>query len=219
MKCFIRSVLVLASIFMAAGLLVGASLLADYKADFSKSLDKGWSFVREDKADWRLKDGKLQLLAQPSNIWGKRNNKTENFLLRALPGPAATVEVTVDFNPKKEYEQAGLMIYLDDDNYIKFDRELYGGQSCTLVLESKAKPKVVKKIPFREGPLRLRLEIAAGKVKAMVKAPGGKEWTTHGETTLPGSHDKVKVGMFALLGDKKNPRWATFSDFVLTGGK
>ena len=198
---------------------MAADLLAAYKADFSKSLDKGWSFVREDKADWRLKDGKLQLLAQPSNIWGKRNNKPENFLLRALPGPESTVEVTVDFNPKKEYEQAGLMIYIDDDNYIKFDSEIYGGQSCTLVLESMAKPKVVKKIPFREGPLRRRLEIAAGKVKAMVKAPGGKEWTTHGETTLPGSHDKAKVGLFALLGDKKKPRWASFSDFVLTSGK
>ncbi len=106
------------------------ALAADYKADFSKALDKGWSFVREDKAEWRLKDGNLQLLAQPSNIWGKRNNKTENFLLRALPGPKSTVEVTVHFNPRKEYEQAGLMLYLDDDNYIKFDRELYGGQSA-----------------------------------------------------------------------------------------
>ena len=191
------------------------ALAADYKADFSKALDKGWSFVREDKAEWRLKDGNLQLLAQPSNIWGKRNNKTENFLLRALPGPKSTVEVTVHFNPRKEYEQAGLMLYLDDDNYIKFDRELYGGQSCTLVLESKAKPKVVKKIPLREGPLRLRLEIANGKVKAMVKAPEGKEWTNHGKTTLPGSSEDVKVGLFALQGDARNPRWATFSDFVL----
>ena len=51
-------------------------LAADYEADFSKALDKGWSFVREDKAEWRLKDGNLQLLAQPTNIWGKRNNKT-----------------------------------------------------------------------------------------------------------------------------------------------
>ena len=194
-------------------------LAADYEADFSKALDKGWNFVREDKADWRLKDGNLQLLAQPSNIWGKKNDKTENFLLRALPGPRFTVEVTVDFIPRKEYEQAGLMLYVDDDNYIKFDRELYGGQSCTLVLESKAKPKVVKKIPFREGKLRLRLEIADGKVKAMVKAPDSKEWTTHGETTLPGSSDKVKVGLFALLGDAKAPRWATFSDFVLTSKK
>ncbi len=201
------------------GSLVGAGPASDYKADFSKALDKGWSFVREDKADWRLKDGKLQLLAQPSNIWGKKNNKTENFLLRALPGPKAAVEVTVDFNPRKEYEQAGLMIYLDDDNYIKFDRELYGGQSCTLVLESKAKPKVVKKIPFREGPLRLRLEISDGKVKAMVKAPGGKEWTAHGETTLPGDSEEVKVGLFALLGDAKKPRWATFSDFELSETK
>ena len=194
-------------------------LAADYEADFSKALDKGWNFVREDKADWRLKDGNLQLLAQPSNIWGKKNDKTENFLLRALPGPRFTVEVTVDFNPRKEYEQAGLMLYVDDDNYIKFDRELYGGQSCTLVLESKAKPKVIKKIPFREGKLRLRLEIADGKVKAMVKAPDSKEWTTHGETTLPGSSDKVKVGLFALLGDAKAPRWATFSDFVLATKK
>ncbi|MBL06082.1 MAG: hypothetical protein CMJ99_10665 [Planctomycetes bacterium] len=111
------------------------------------------------------------------------------------------------------------MLYLDDDNYIKFDRELYGGQSCTLVLESKAKPKVVKKIPFREGPLRLRLEITDGKVKAMVKAPGGKDWTAHGDTTLPGGSDQVKVGLFALLGDAKKPRWASFSDFVLTTGK
>ncbi|MCH2584571.1 MAG: DUF1349 domain-containing protein [Planctomycetes bacterium] len=189
MKCVTRTVVVLIGILGGCGLLVGAGFAVDYKGDFSKALDKGWSFVREDKADWRLKDGKLQLLAQPSNIWGKKNNKTENFLLRALPGPKAAVEVTVDFNPRKEYEQAGLMIYLDDDNYIKFDRELYGGQSCTLVLESKAKPKVVKKIPFREGPLRLRLEISDGKVKAIVKAPGGKEWTAHGETTLPGGSE------------------------------
>ena len=191
----------------------------DYKADFSKALDDGWSFVREDKAEWRLKDGNLELLAQPTNIWGKANNKTENFLLRALPGATSSVEVTVDFNPRKEYEQAGLMLYVDDDNYSKFDRELYSGQSCTLVLESGAKPKVVKKIPFPEGPLRLRLEIADGKVKAMVKAPGGKDWTAHGETTLPGSVDKVKVGFFALQGDAKAPRWAKFKDFVLTSGK
>ena len=141
MKRIVLPVMVLIGTLVGGGLLVGAGRAVDYRADFSKALDKGWSFVREDKADWRLKDGKLQLLAQPSNIWGKKNNKTENFLLRALPGPKAAVEVTVDFNPRKEYEQAGLMIYLDDDNYIKFDRELYGGQSCTLVLESKAKPK------------------------------------------------------------------------------
>ena len=219
MKRSVRSVLVLNAMILAGGLLIGASLVADYKADFTKALDKGWSFVREDKADWRLKEGNLQLLAQPTNIWGKSNNKTENFLLRALPGPKFTVEVTLHFNPRKEYEQAGLMLYRDDDNYIKFDRELYGGQSCTLVLESKARPKVVKKIPFREGPLRLRLEISDGKVKAMVKAPDGKEWTAHGETTLPGSSEEVKVGLFALQGDAKKPRWATFSDFVLATGK
>jgi cytochrome c len=191
-------------------------LAAVYKADFSKELDKGWSFVREDKKDWRLKDGKLQMLAQPSNIWGKSNNKTENFLLRDLPGPKCTVEVIVDFDPKKLYEQAGLMLYVDDDNYIKFDRELLKKPSCTLVLERNAKPKAVKMIPLDPGPLHLRLEITDGKVKAMVKSPDAKEWTQHGETVLPGPVDKMKVGLFTIMGDAKAPRWATFSEFVLT---
>jgi regulation of enolase protein 1 (concanavalin A-like superfamily) len=191
---------------------------AEYVADFAKPLDDGWSFVREDKTEWRLKDGNLELLAQPTNIWAQQNDGTENFLLRALPAGPSTVEVTLDFDPRKEYEQAGLMIYLDDDNYIKFDRELYDGPSCTLVLESDAKPDVVKKIPFREGPLRLRLEIADGTVKGMVKAPGDKDWTPHGETTLPGSANPLRVGLFALLGDATAPRWARFKDFAITSG-
>ena len=203
-------------VVVVLGFSVLYGLAADYKADFSSKLDEGWSFVREDNSQWRLKDGAVEMLAQPSNIWGRKNNKTKNFLLRPFPGKSFSVEVTVEFNPKKEYEQAGLMIYLDDDNYIKFDRELFAGQSCTLVLESGAKPKVVKKIAFREGPLRLRLEISGDKVKAMVKAPESKEWTEHGETRLPGVVDKLKVGLFALLGDAKAPRWARFKDFVIS---
>ena len=56
------------------GFSVLPGLAADYKADFSSGLDDGWSFVREDKSQWRLKDGAVELLAQPSNIWG-RNKK------------------------------------------------------------------------------------------------------------------------------------------------
>ena len=189
----------------------------DYEADFSEKLDEEWSFVREDKADWRLRAGALQLLAQPSNIWGEQNQKTENFLLRLIPGTVFAVEVTVDFTPKKQYEQAGILLYADDDNYIKFDREMVNGrQSCTLVLESKAKPRGIKMVPFRKGPLRLRLQIADGKVTAMVKAPGEKAWTSHGQTTLPGSADKLRVGLFALNGQAGEPRWAIFKDFSLT---
>ncbi len=191
----------------------------DYKADFGAALDDGWSFVREDKEDWRLVDGRLELLSQPSNIWGSANQGTQNILLRALPGAKSSVEVILDFTPVKEYEQAGLILYVDDDNYIKFDRELYGGQSCTLVLESAAQPKIVKKIPFPAGPMLLRLDIADGKVTAMVKAPDAKDWTAHGETTLPGKVDTVKVGLFALNGDPKAPLWAKFSEFIVRSEK
>ena len=196
--------------------LSGPRNAADYKADFSNKLDDGWIFVRQDKSQWRLRDGAVELLAQPSNIWARQNNDTKNLLLRPLPGDHFAVEVTVDFTPRKEYEQAGLIIYLDDDNYLKFDRELFAGQSCTLVLESGAKPKVVKKIPFREGRLRLRLAIAEGRVRAFVKTPEETQWTAHGETQLPGLVDKLKLGLFALGGDANAPRWARFTDFSMS---
>ena len=78
------------------GFSVFPGLAADYKADFSSKLDDGWSFVREDKSQWRLKDGAVELLAQPSNIWGRKNNKTKNFLLRPFPGKSFSVQVTVE---------------------------------------------------------------------------------------------------------------------------
>ncbi len=188
----------------------------DYQADFKNGLDEGWSFVREDKKEWRVTDGQVELLAQPANIWGKANNGTKNLLLRILPAVNASVEVVVDFNPRKKYEQAGLMLYVDDDNYIKLDRELIDGQSCVMILENWAKPKLVKRIPFREGPMHLRLEIVGGKVKAMVKAPDAVDWIAHGETTLPGKPDAVRAGVFALNGDANAPRWAKFSQFKLS---
>ena len=195
------------------------TLAEDYKADFKETLDNGWSFVREDNKEWRLADGQVELLAQPSNIWGTANNGTKNLLLRPLPTGKSSVEVVVDFTPLKKYEQAGLMLYVDDDNYIKLDRELINGQSCTMILESAAKPKLVKMIPFREGPMHLRLEISGNQVKAMVKAPDADDWNAHGETTLPGDPNAVKVGLFALNGDPKAPRWAKFKNFKLSAGE
>ena len=188
----------------------------DYEANFKEMLDEGWSFVREDKKEWRLTEGRVELLAQPENIWGKANNGTKNLLLRALPGANSSVEVVVDFNPRKKYEQAGLMLYVDDDNYIKLDRELINGQSCVMILEAGARPKLVKRIPFREGPIHLRIEFVGGNVKAWFKAPDEEAWIEHGETTLPGKADAVKVGLFALNGDSNAPRWAKFSQFRLS---
>ena len=191
-------------------------LAEDYEANFKEMLDVGWSFVREDKKEWRLAEGQVELLAQPANIWGKANNGTKNLLLRALPSANSSVEVVVDFNPRKKYEQAGLMLYVDDDNYIKLNRELINGQFCVMILEDGASPKLVKRIPFREGPIHLRLDIVGGKVNAWVKAPDEDAWIEHGETTLPGKPDAVKVGIFALNGDTNAPRWAKFSRFKLS---
>ena len=204
---------------LLTALMVSPALAGDeFKADFKNELGEGWTFVREDSADWRFKDRALELLAQPSNIWEKANLNTENFLLRPIPRGPFAVEVTVDFKPTRVYEQAGLMIYVDDDNYLKFDREnIEGNQNCTLVWEINAKVGGGKTIPFREGPLRLRLEVSSeGQVTAKVKSPGEDSWTMNGSTTLPGPPDKVQVGLFALNGDPEAPRWAWFKDFSIS---
>lgn len=196
-----------------------STMAEDYKANFGEPLDDGWSFVREDKKEWRLADGHLELLAQPSNIWGTRNRGTKNLLLRALPGKNSSVEVVVDFVPGKKYEQAGLILYVDDDNYVKLNRELLDGQFCVMILESEAKPVSVKRMPFRKGPVHLRLDIAGDKVTASIKAPDSAKWIEHGNATLPGKIDTKRIGLFSLMGDATTPRWAKFSQFKLSAGK
>jgi hypothetical protein len=87
---------------------------------FVDKLADGWSWVREDPKGWRLDKSTLEIRTSTGGLWAKENNGG-NMSLRGLPevreGKLA-VEVLVEIEPTNMYENAGLIWYYDDDNYI-----------------------------------------------------------------------------------------------------
>src|SRR6058998_2885161 len=109
-----------------------ATLRADqvlFQDDFKGALGEGWSWVREHRAAWRVKDGALQIRIEPGNMWGPANNAS-NVLVRPAPdiaGGQLEVSVSVEHRPTEQYEQADLVWYYDDSHMVKLGEELVDG--------------------------------------------------------------------------------------------
>src|SRR5688572_7437901 len=81
-----------------------------------------WAWVREDRENSRVEGGKLQIRALRGTLWKGQPNDAKNLLVRPWPAEAGedgVVSVTVRFSPERGGEQAGVMFYLGDDDYIK----------------------------------------------------------------------------------------------------
>jgi glucose/arabinose dehydrogenase/PKD repeat protein len=78
-----------------------------------------WTTVIRENQGLRIEDGHLVIPASSTDIYGTNNTDTPNIVLQDLPdGPfVATAKLTMQ--PYRAYQQAGLIIYGDDDNYAK----------------------------------------------------------------------------------------------------
>ncbi|MEV0214185.1 hypothetical protein [Micromonospora sp. NPDC050695] len=98
---------------------VGAPLPA-YSDEFRDGLDDGWQWVREDPAA-TVADGALRWPVQAADLTGTGN--TAGVLLRDAPRGDYVAETTVTLDLGEEtvrnYQQAGLVAYVDDDRFAR----------------------------------------------------------------------------------------------------
>ncbi len=91
--------------------------------EFNGSLGTGWSWVREPgSGTYGIDDGTLRFDTQAADLYVDSNNAS--VLTRALPTGNWVVETKVKLNVPAEgccfnYVQAGLVVYGDDDNFVK----------------------------------------------------------------------------------------------------
>ena len=94
-----------------------------YEDFSSESLGDEWSWVREAPDRWSLdsKPGHLTINAQTGDLAGRTTNNAQNILLRDISGYSWVAETKVSFSKilSSNFEQAGIIAYLDDDNYVK----------------------------------------------------------------------------------------------------
>lgn len=93
----------------------GGGILDDFEGS---SLSDDWNVVRSD-GNLRVEDSHLVLPVTATDIYGTDSNSTPNLVMRPLPDGTTTVTTVVDLAAYEAYEQAGLLLYQDDDNYVK----------------------------------------------------------------------------------------------------
>lgn len=190
-----------------------------FEERFGGNLAAGWSWVREDKQDWKLGDSALQIRATPGNLWEK-DNTARNLLLREVPKDlkAFVAEVTVAHTPVSFGEQAGLLWYRDDDNYVKLVKEFYDGKTWVVLAAERDGKADYREADCRAEWVTLRLTVAPDKVSAEFRPVGGTAWKPAGELPFAGKHN-TRVGLTAHHAPAGSQRWAHFRDFRVTRGR
>lgn len=121
---------------------------ADFRIrdDFEGELALAWQPVRPDPTHVSLDkhSGKLTIRTQRGTIHGNEKSdalsqgtQAKNLYLIANPAPKGGDFVLttrlVSFHPTTSWQQAGLMVYNDDDNYLKCDLEYSRGVASNMV--------------------------------------------------------------------------------------
>ena len=80
-------------------------------------------------------DGKLTLPAAHGDFFAAAPNNNPNILLQPAPAGPWTMTTRLTFDPNENYEQAGLLVYGDDANYVKADYVYAGGRGLEFLRE------------------------------------------------------------------------------------
>ncbi len=171
-------VLTLAVVWASAAPAAITSFVFDYP-DRASLLADGWSFIAHwDSAfypfvtyrDTEMTNGAVvsydqvehpgivRIPVDSGDLWSSYNN-SRNTLFRTLPDNWISVRLAFAFWPTQDVQQASLMIYEDDDNYLSIAHAHSGGyERVAMVREFAGEPNILNTAPITTTNLFLRLD-------------------------------------------------------------
>jgi YVTN family beta-propeller protein len=98
--------------------------------NFDGALAPDWSWVDEDPSHWNLTEmpGMLRIVTQGESLY--RAGKPRNLLLRDAPATDFEILTKVTFDPQANFQQAAILIYQDDGNFVLLNRGFCSVGSC-----------------------------------------------------------------------------------------
>ncbi|WP_345458255.1 ThuA domain-containing protein [Nocardioides marinquilinus] len=78
-----------------------------------------WDSVVRSDGTMTVSDSQLHIPLTGTDIYGSGGTPVPNIVLQHLPGGAFEVTTKVTLPADRQYQQAGLIVYGDDDNYVK----------------------------------------------------------------------------------------------------
>ena len=183
-----------------------------------------WSeIVRDNPGQRRVADGALHIdTGNGTDMYGGNTN-AENLVLQPAPEGAweAITQVDMPFTGK-DYEQAGLMVYADDDNFVKLSYiKVPGTRNMEFMLNDEGEPVdggAADRTPNFDAsfPTEVYLRVRSdGTNLTAAYSLNGTDWNEFGrERALAALGPDVSVGLAAFNGDGSGNE-ASFESFSL----
>ncbi|TDO48659.1 glucose/arabinose dehydrogenase [Kribbella sp. VKM Ac-2527] len=182
-----------------------------------------WSaIVRPDPAAYRVTGGVAEIDTGKGDIYAGGNTNPKNLLLQPAPDGDWTIETKVDGSSFDEaYQQAGLLVYADDANYVKLDYLTTNAAGSpvarALELRSEVNDAVVQPAPNAPTPTGgvwyLRLA-KSGSTFTGSYSSDGVTWTALPAVTNP-ALASARFGIYAFGADQVASKTAKFEYFKL----
>jgi cytochrome c len=158
------------------------------------------SIVRHDPAGYTVGDGKLTLPAAHGDFFAAGANNNPNIVLQPAPSGPWTMTTRMTFNPNENYEQAGLLVYGDDANYVKADLVHSGGRAVEFLREVADVASGFGGTVALPGdfPTTVELRVVSdGTTLTASYRPVGGQWAPFGEPAPLSGVPNPKVGVYA----------------------
>ena len=192
---------------------------------FDGTMQAGWGWVGDTDGGWRLENGQLHILTQPGGIH-LDDAGVKNLLVRDVPASEDRLCIDVDLRnrPESLYENAGIMLYLDNDNYVRVNKESFLGRRDPPVIL-----QVVSEIDGqshddhynvsyeRDAPVSLRMRIDAEIVTSFYRRGQTDPWIEYGRIERPVASG-LRIGVETSYGAAGADRWVAFDNFRIIAG-
>ena len=199
----LRNVGGLLAVLFLVTFLSGSPALAQSDEFSTTSLSSFWFWIREDPTHWSLKTrpGYLRIVTQKGDISTTLAYNARNILLQGTSSGDFVLTTRVRIFPSYDYQQGGLIAYVNDDNYVKLVRSHIlstGGGMVELVSEVNAKMSWLR-LRLLDQDVWLRLTLS-GTTFTGDYSLSGKPAEWFGVGSLKASFTAPKVGLMAING-------------------
>lgn len=180
----------------------------------STILNAEWGWVREDNSKWSLNGTEICLSTQNGTLAGTLNT-SKNILLKNVPTGDYVITTRLNFSPTREDQEAGLIIYFDDDNYLYLSKAYTSSGNKFLAVNENGAIQAINSIDDSFGSVVYLKIDKSGDSYSMYVSSDGTNWGSpvytyaHQFSTIP-----VKLGVFAQNGNTQAPDIDATFDFV-----
>lgn len=187
---------------------------------------KTWEWVRENPAAWFIdEDGKLNIAMETGDIWSKSTAK--NILLTPVDSEDYEIVVKMNSKPQKDYSESGIIMYVDDQNYVVLSRKAHSGYrpgelnifSLLAKVEGNPWESPSENVVADDEGENVYLKLTkSGNLYSGYYSTDGNDWKTIYENKVADLGGKPKAGMISYVGLQESET-AVYEEFSVNGEK